>query len=485
MLSWMQKHKKYLVITIWISVIAFVGAGFVGWGSYDFNANRSNSIASVGHRNISIQEFQNRYSQIHSYYAQLFDGKLSEEKANELGLQEQTVQNLIQESLLLNFADDIGLGVNNDDIINYIVADQSFQTDGKFDKKKYEEILKRMGVSANEFENSLKSIILLNKLRYALQIPASQNDIELMAASFLMQDKVSIQVIKNEQNIKIDENELKTLWESRKSEFKTRTKFELETEIISPLNIEVNESVLNNFYDENKENYKDFNDKILPFENAKDDVKKDYILKQTKTYADKEYLKIKKGEKQAPNKLTTDEDNLTIPAEELKIAKIGYTAKPFEFEKGYMIAKISNIEPQRVMSFDEARIQVLEIYKEQKTKELVEQKAKDLLEKGFDGINIGFVSRDEIKPIAGLSPTEFGVFVSKLFESKKKKSYVLLDNKAVVYEILEQKLLDSKKETEYKDVITQNVSYLKNNELIQDLINALQKRYEIKYYYKR
>ena len=137
------------------------------------------------------------------------------------------------------------------------------------------------------------------------------------------------------------------------------------------------------------------------------------------------------------------------------------------------------------MSFDEARIQVLEIYKEQKTKELVEQKAKDLLEKGFDGINIGFVSRDEIKPIAGLSPTEFGVFVSKLFESKKKKSYVLLDNKAVVYEILEQKLLDSKKETEYKDVITQNVSYLKNNELIQDLINALQKRYEIKYYYKR
>ncbi|WP_245821627.1 SurA N-terminal domain-containing protein, partial [Campylobacter vulpis] len=27
MLTWMQHHKKYLVVTIWISVIAFVGAG--------------------------------------------------------------------------------------------------------------------------------------------------------------------------------------------------------------------------------------------------------------------------------------------------------------------------------------------------------------------------------------------------------------------------------------------------------------------------
>ena len=33
MITWMQRHKRWLVITIWISTIAFVGAGFVGWGS--------------------------------------------------------------------------------------------------------------------------------------------------------------------------------------------------------------------------------------------------------------------------------------------------------------------------------------------------------------------------------------------------------------------------------------------------------------------
>ena len=48
MITWMQKHKKYLVITIWISTIAFVGAGFVGWGAYDFNKSRATSVAKVG-----------------------------------------------------------------------------------------------------------------------------------------------------------------------------------------------------------------------------------------------------------------------------------------------------------------------------------------------------------------------------------------------------------------------------------------------------
>ena len=84
MLSWMQKHKKYLVVTIWVSTIAFVGAGFVGWGAYDLNSNRATSVAKVGHRNISIQELQQKYDSLYQYYNNLFDGKLTQEKANEL-----------------------------------------------------------------------------------------------------------------------------------------------------------------------------------------------------------------------------------------------------------------------------------------------------------------------------------------------------------------------------------------------------------------
>ena len=137
------------------------------------------------------------------------------------------------------------------------------------------------------------------------------------------------------------------------------------------------------------------------------------------------------------------------------------------------------------MSFEEAKEQIEEIYKERKAKENLEKIAEETIEKGFSGTNVGFIGRDETKPIEGLSSTEFNVFVSRMFESDKKKGYVSLGNKAVIYNILEQKLLDDKKANEYKDTVTQNVSYLKNRELVQDITNALRKRYRVEYYYKR
>ena len=71
MITWMQKHKKYLVVTIWVSTIAFVGAGFVGWGAYDFNKSRATSIAKVGDIDISYHRFEQTYAKLFNYYSQL------------------------------------------------------------------------------------------------------------------------------------------------------------------------------------------------------------------------------------------------------------------------------------------------------------------------------------------------------------------------------------------------------------------------------
>lgn len=81
----MQKHKKYLMITIWVSTIAFVGAGFVGWGSYDFSST-SNAVAVVGKTKVSINEMQREYSRLYGIYNQLVGGTLDEEQAKKWGL---------------------------------------------------------------------------------------------------------------------------------------------------------------------------------------------------------------------------------------------------------------------------------------------------------------------------------------------------------------------------------------------------------------
>ena len=258
MITWMQKHRKYLVVTIWVSTIAFVGAGFVGWGAYDLNASRASSVAKVGHRNISIQEFQNRYGQLHAYYSQLFDGQLSDENASELGIENLALEALVNDAMLLNFADDLGLGVNDEDIVKYIIADQNFHSNGKFDKELYKNTLKRARTTESEYEESLKNVILLDKLRHALNLPANAQDIDMLTASFLMQDKISMQVVEaGADEIKIDEDAVKKLWEEHKNEYKTMTEFKLDTKFIPTISSDVNTNELTEFYNENKNEYKD------------------------------------------------------------------------------------------------------------------------------------------------------------------------------------------------------------------------------------
>jgi len=55
----------------------------------------------------------------------------------------------------------------------------------------------------------------------------------MMEASFFMQDKLAIQIINaNQSDIKIDEKELKDLWETNKNNYMTKTIYGLETYFI-------------------------------------------------------------------------------------------------------------------------------------------------------------------------------------------------------------------------------------------------------------
>ena len=143
MITWMQKHKKYLVVTIWVSTIAFVGAGFVGWGAYDMNTSRAKSVAKVGSRDISISQFQQKYSTIYEYYLSATNGKFNQEQAEQMGLDKVVLQRLIQDNVMLNYADELGLGVSDEEIILALMVDPNFMVDGKFDKAKYEDSLKQ------------------------------------------------------------------------------------------------------------------------------------------------------------------------------------------------------------------------------------------------------------------------------------------------------------------------------------------------------
>jgi len=295
MITWMQKHRKYLVVTIWISTIAFVGAGFVGWGVYDYNTDRASSVAKVGEEKITIKQFQNAYSNLYNYYNEkVFKGTLTKEKAKELKLDNLTINQLIREALLLNYAHDLGIGALDKELKEKLVNMKIFQKNGVFDKDQYYLVLKRIGQKPKEFEDGLKKEIVLNKLRSIISPKTTVLEAEVFGASFFMEDKLEIATIKTADiNVSIDENQTKEFWEKNKNRYVKATTYETEVIRVGQKDINITENEISDFYKSEKFRYKDEKGKILSLDKAKDKVNSDENTVKKKAY--EIYSKLEEG----------------------------------------------------------------------------------------------------------------------------------------------------------------------------------------------
>lgn len=483
MITWMQKHKKYLVVTIWVSTIAFVGAGFVGWGAYDFNKSRATSIAKVGDIDVSYQRFEQTYSKLYNYYSQLSGKQLSQDEAEQLGLVNIAVESLIDQALLLNYAKDLGLGVSDEELISELIKTPSFQKDGNFDATTYQSTLQVLKITPKEYENELKDNILTKKLLSSLGLKADPLASELLNADISMSDTIKAKVILATAP-KISEDEIKQSWNKNKDLYLSSQKYELNTHFISSKNNDkIDDNALKAYYDENRADYKDSSDKIMSFEEAKSAVLADLNFKNAKKIALEEYLKIKKGEKNTSENLLVDSANANdFPLDELKDVKEGDVLKPFVYKDGYLIVKIAKIIPPQPKSYEEAKTDVLSALQLKKMRENLQANAKATLDKKEELKEKITISKDSDGAILGLNEEQSIEFISKVFASANKDGYILLDDKAVVYEIINQNL--ATQNTQFASLLASNAANIKKSQLEQGLISALQKQYTIKKYYK-
>jgi peptidyl-prolyl cis-trans isomerase D len=484
MITWMQHHNKYLVITIWVATFAFIGAGFVGWGAYDLNTDRATSVAKVGDRSISVSEFQQAYANNYNYYNQQLGGKLTQEDADKMGLEKIVLQNIINETLLLKFADSLGLEVLDSDIKDKLKNDKNFQVNGVFNKNRYYSLLKNQSISAKEYENGLKKELLLNKMRSIINLPQSKREIEVFTSSLFMQDKLMVgRVTVDPSTIPLKADNIKKFWESTKDNYKTKKQYQLDTIKIKLSNAWVKDDELKKFWQDKKYNYKDKDGKILSFADAKSRATIDLKLKNSKKTALKIYLKFKKGEIKATGKLTVFDDDKVFPVTKLKLANKNQVLKPIARKDGYLVVKVTNVLLPRTMTFSEAEPFVLSQFKRHETLNALKKKAQARLEL-FNGANIGFVTRDSLKKFAGLSEAQSSEMINYIFDQKDLKGYKIFGNSAVLYRVMEQKLLNKDKFKTYKDLIIKSIATNKAGEINQNLITKLRSIYKVEQFYK-
>jgi len=485
MISWMQKHNKYLVWTIWVATIAFIGAGFVGWGSYDFGSKAGN-VAKVGSIEIPQTKLNMVYSNIYGQYNQMMQGKLDDKKAKEMGLIKQAFATLNTQAKILNFAKDNGIVVSDKEVTDKLLEIKGFQKDNIFNKEIYNAYLKSQRLKAKAFEATLREEIMINKTLDLLNVESLPLEEEAVSAAMNIADKLIYTVLTPlDINFTVDDAKLKSYWEMQKENYMTKKAYELAIVWTPSTNAIITDDELKAYYEANSFNYTDANGKQLSFDDAKEKSTIDLKLKKTKKTAQKSYIAFKKG------KLESSE-NTTLPVGDLKLTKavwdeiqqknIGDILKPKIINDQFATIKINSIKDPKIMTFEEAKNDVTEMYTLQAKKEalltLAESTLKNLnKDNGTVSDFVTLEKHDNLKP---LNPEESLQFLQKLFTSHKEKGIISILDKVIVYNIMEQKLLpmDGNK----TDFVKQTVNQMKKKTFETNFIKMLDTKYPTEVY---
>ena len=441
MITWMQKHKKWLITTIWISTIAFVGAGFVGWGSYKFGKS-GGDFAKVGNITVKVKDVQNQYQNLYSQYKEMFGDKFNDEMAKNMKLKDIAFNNSLQNALVLNYAQDLGLQATNIDVVQQLIKINAFQKNGKFDKNTYIKVLAQNNITPVDFEISMKQEILIQKINSLLKqfTNTSKSELKQMQSLLFMEDKLKIQII-NPDTLKVEFNDaqLKAYWEQNKENY------------LSSISYKIQKSVFN--------------------------ISED--TKASKNIALKSYLKLKNNKIKFQTKEIISENDIPFTKDNLikfNEAKLGKVLKPMIENNKYFVIKIlEKINPSQ-LSFNKAKQSVTQDFINYKKEILLDEQSKKVLA-NFNGKDIGYITRESIDKVPGLNSQEAIQFFSQLFLVTSKKDIIKLDSKVVVYEILDTRLAkyDDKKDL----VVNKIISNIKYQVVIQNFINQIKNKYEI------
>jgi len=486
MISWMQKHNKYLIVTIWIATIAFIGAGFVGWGSYQYGSKASN-IAEVGDIKITQAELDMSYRNIYQRYNQQLQGQLDDKKAKEMGLVKQAFNSLVTQAKLLNLANEFGIIVSDQELADKLATIPSFQTNGVFDKDVYKAYLNNQRLKAKTFEKMVHNEYIIEKTLSMLNVNPLTYEESTIKNIMGVSDKISYKVIdKNNIDIKINDEDLKKYWESSKSFYMTKTKYKLDLLWTDSNNTIVTDKEIEEFYSLNSFNYIGTDGKQLSLTDAKDKVISDLKLKKSKKDAQKRYIAFKKSKLDKSETIVVDINDNMFSLEiwkNIEATDVNGILKPKIVQNRYVSVKIiQKIEPKE-MSFEEAKKSVTQSYiSEEKNKELSKLSEETL--KSLDKSNpivSKFIKLNTTEPLEALSAGETRDFIGQLFTSQDKSGIIQINDKSIVYAILEQKITST---SEKDDIIKSITKQIKQQDFESNLIQSLDKKYQTKMFVK-
>jgi peptidyl-prolyl cis-trans isomerase D len=193
-----KASSNWLGKTIMAVVMGVLIISFGVWGIADiFRGFGQSTLATVGHTEISTDQFRQLYTERLQQIGRQFGRPLTMDQARAFGLDRQVLQQTIAEATLDEEARRLGLGQSNDETMRMIVGDPNFKgVNGEFDPSLFQSAIRQFGFTEQRYVAEQRKVSLRRQIAGTITAGLEPPKTMIEALSRFQNEQRSIEYVK-------------------------------------------------------------------------------------------------------------------------------------------------------------------------------------------------------------------------------------------------------------------------------------------------
>jgi peptidyl-prolyl cis-trans isomerase D len=193
-----KASSNWLGKTIMAVVMGVLIVSFGVWGIADiFHGFGQSTLATIGHTEISINEFRQTYMDKLQQIGRQFGRPLTSEQARAFGFDRQVLQQTIAEAALDEQARRLGLGQSEAETMRMVFSDPNFKgVNGNFDPARFQATIRQFGFSEQRYVADQRRVSLRRQIAGTIMAGLEPPKAMIEALSRFQNEQRSIEYVK-------------------------------------------------------------------------------------------------------------------------------------------------------------------------------------------------------------------------------------------------------------------------------------------------
>ncbi|MBP6123270.1 MULTISPECIES: peptidylprolyl isomerase [Providencia] len=362
-----KANSPLMKIILALIMLSFVLTGVMMGGL----GGGGNNAAEVNGQPISREQLQQAFQQERQSLQEYLGDKFAEVASNEESmnmLRRQALDNLINNQLINQYANELSLSASDKQIEQAIFAMPVFQTNGTFDSDKYRQLLSQYNINADDFAAQIRQDLTRAQLAKSFTGTdfALPSEVKAYAELFMQERDIRTAILPLAQvqaKQTVTDDELKAYYDANQNSFISPEKVQVSYVVMDaaamPKATVTNEEVKTH-YEQNLKNYTQAEQKHYSMIQVASEKEAKEITSQLKNGADfvalaaeKSTDKFSAGNKGAIGWM----EAASTPSEIISanLTEKGQVSEPIKAQDNFVIFRLDDIKPEATKPFEQVK----------------------------------------------------------------------------------------------------------------------------------